>query len=522
VPEPTRTLGGLQPPDLPPPDGSGARPAPANQATGRVPAIGWLIGGAVAAIVFAPYLTLAMPHSKAMTVQAALILLATTVLAAAGLARSGSARRIRGAPRAVRIGIAAYSGAVLLGAVVGLARGNGHAFLAGQVVSMGLLPFGAVAGLAIGRAPFWRMYAGALAACVAVASCINIACWLLGIAGGTAWNRMFLVNNVSPAPAALITLNLTLAALVSRSRPVRWAGGVSFLATGMLVVGSGIRSLWLVLVPSLLAVLVASTALRRLAPGAKRIRTTLGAAAGATLVLAAWVLLRPTSDPARALAARVEREAAVLAGRAAYLVPRGSGRSFMDDPSFAYRALEMKVLVQAFTEGTPVTKVFGRGLGYAYLSTVIGLDREGAASAWHPTNYVHNFYLFLPVKLGIVGGAGVLGALVLWVAWTVRAARGCRREPQRTFLIAASAVWIAAAAWNLACPEFIDFRLAALWGLLIAACVNAADDSSRDDVGGVSCSRGAAGSGAGPRPEPPAHPRAAPAPRPAACATGRA
>ncbi len=477
MPDSTRDSGGPPVPDVLPkgplltcPNGFGAVP----ESDRWVP---WLVGGVVGVIVLAPYVTLGMRHSPALRVQAALVLLATTVLAAAGLSRRDWLQQIKSAPRRIKIGIAAYSGAAFLGALVGLTQGNDLAFLSGQLLSMGLLPLAAVAGLAFGRAPLWRPFAAAVVGSVTVAACINFACLGLGIGVGPSANRLFLEvtpgNTVAPTSAALITVNMALAAMAWERPFARWVSALAIVVTSILIVGSGIRSLWLVAAPSFVAVALSSRALRDLASGKKLLRVVSGIAAIASILLAFLVLWRPPSGLTRSLTARVRGEAALLTGRAAYLIPGISGRTFMDDPSIAYRTTETEFLVGAFAAARPITKLLGRGLGYSYLSKKLGLDDNGSPAAMHATNYVHNFYLFLPVKLGVVGSFAVLAALGLWTTWSVRAARGCHSEPQRTFVIAASAIWIAAAVWNAASPEFIDFHLAPLWGLLLAASVNA-------------------------------------------------
>lgn len=478
MPDPTRESGGLPVPDVLPKDPIAMRPAAVGAVGESIRWVPWLIGGAVGVIVFAPYVTLGVRHATALRVQAALILLATTILAVAGLSRPDWLRQIKSAPRGVKIAIAAYSGAAFLGTVVGVAQGTDLAFLAGQLLSMGLLPLAAVAGLAFGRAPLWRPFAAAFVGSVAAAACINFACLALGIATGPNSNRLFLEDNVSPVAAALITLNLALAVLTWERRVARWASAVAIVVTSILIVGSGIRSLWLVAAPSFAAVFLSSRALRSLASGRNLARVVLGTAVITGALVASWVGLRSPSISTRSLTAKVRGEAALLAGRVAYLIPGSRGKTFMDDPSLAYRALETEVLLRSFFDATPLTKLLGRGLGFTYRSKDVGWDENGWPAAMHATNYVHNFYVFLLVKLGVVGGIAVLVALILLITWSVRSARRCHSEPQRTFLIAASAIWIAAAVWNVASPEFIDFHLAPLWGLLIAASVNAAGRSN--------------------------------------------
>jgi hypothetical protein len=159
------------------------------------------------------------------------------------------------------------------------------------------------------------------------------------------------------------------------------------------------------------------------------------------------------------------------------------GRSHLADMTLSYREGETNALLHLFSAATPSAKTFGRGPGFAFVSKDVGLDDEGNLAPRSATNYIHNFYLFLLLKLGLFGAAVLLVLLALWIGWTVQETRASRREPQKTFLTAASAVWSAAVIWNLVCPEFIDFRMAPLWGLLIAATVNAAEQRDRSTVG---------------------------------------
>jgi peptidoglycan biosynthesis protein MviN/MurJ (putative lipid II flippase) len=87
----------------------------------------------------------------------------------------------------------------------------------------------------------------------------------------------------------------------------------------------------------------------------------------------------------------------------------------------------------------------------------------------HP-NYIHNFYVFLLFKLGLVGMAAVVSAIVLWIQSPLSHLRTLPPgSPDRVFLAAVVAAWVSYAIWSLASPEILDFRMAPLWGFLVGA-----------------------------------------------------
>ena len=83
-------------------------------------------------------------------------------------------------------------------------------------------------------------------------------------------------------------------------------------------------------------------------------------------------------------------------------------------------------------------------------------------------NYVHNFFAFLALKLGLLGGFSILAALGAWIYQSVqmifhRAGHG-GIGPGASAL----AVWIAYITWSVFCPELIDFGDAPFFGLFLA------------------------------------------------------
>lgn len=139
------------------------------------------------------------------------------------------------------------------------------------------------------------------------------------------------------------------------------------------------------------------------------------------------------------------------------------------DASVAFRLRENRAVLTAIREASWPWQLVGQGLGATFAFDTVGYDNRGNVVRYERPNYIHNFYLFLLFKLGVLGALAVLTALALW-AWT--AANGARAQPagtaDRWFLAAAAASWVTYLAWSLAAPEILDFRLAPVWGLLVA------------------------------------------------------
>ena len=192
--------------------------------------------------VLVPYVTLSLPFRRAMVVQATVLLVLTLGALGFGLARGG-ARGVRHAPRWLLSGILLYLGAALLGGVVGLLAGNSPRLLVGQLLSMGLLPLGALAGLTIEPRRAWRAFAVAYPAAVAVAILVHLAGWGLAVQRGEEIRRFILPNSVSLSGSVLLALLLALpwAATAGRWRLTAWTV-LLLLVVG--VIGSGTRGLW--------------------------------------------------------------------------------------------------------------------------------------------------------------------------------------------------------------------------------------------------------------------------------------
>ena len=130
-----------------------------------------------------------------------------------------------------------------------------------------------------------------------------------------------------------------------------------------------------------------------------------------------------------------------------------------DDPSVVGRIAETREVLGRFAVASPAVKIFGRGLGAQFTPP----DEPGVT-----INYIHNYYAFFLFKTGIVGTVLGLGALGVFVAFTAARARRAVAAGEAALLWAAVAAWIGYLAWSNVCPEILDFRVAPLWGLLLA------------------------------------------------------
>jgi hypothetical protein len=158
--------------------------------------------------------------------------------------------------------------------------------------------------------------------------------------------------------------------------------------------------------------------------------------------------------------------------------------------------------IREFLRSSWTARLLGHGLGARFDFTAAGYDRQGQVVRFENPNYIHNFYVFLLFKLGIVGLVLVGAALLLWTLVPAKAAlRFPAGDPRRIFLAASAAAWFGYSVWSLAAPEILDFRLAPLWGFLLATtslpAAGAAELSTRP---GSACERQQASSGAGRQP----------------------
>lgn len=253
------------------------------------------LAAALAGAVAVPFLTLALPFRLALAVQAALLLGIFLALAVWALLNAGGRRHLwlTPAPGLAAAGVAFWTAAAGLGAAVGLASGNAPARVAGQLLSMGLLPVGFVAArtMVLGlpadeRKTLRQTFARALVAAVSAAAALQLLLWLFsaGLRGGASV-RAHLANSVSVSslvPLALI-FSLALPEAV-RSRSLRWA---CWGVLGIVLVASAVRGAWIAAVAGLVIWVLLDVAVLKSRRGLRGLALLAGAGAVAALFLLA-------------------------------------------------------------------------------------------------------------------------------------------------------------------------------------------------------------------------------------------
>ncbi|MCB1034189.1 MAG: hypothetical protein KDD47_10190, partial [Acidobacteria bacterium] len=166
---------------------------------------------AAAALLVVPYLTLALPFRQALVVQAAAILTVTAGLGLLGLAAGGFRQRLQSTKATLWVGGALWTAATIAGLASALAAGHSRMRIAGQLLALGLLPLGLVAGR-LARASERRFQAvGWALVVVSLAACLlHFGVWAVGAHKGLAPRRLYLENSVSMAGALPMVLVLLL------------------------------------------------------------------------------------------------------------------------------------------------------------------------------------------------------------------------------------------------------------------------------------------------------------------------
>lgn len=157
-----------------------------------------------------------------------------------------------------------------------------------------------------------------------------------------------------------------------------------------------------------------------------------------------------------------------------------AGRKPAAEPALAYRVRETRHLVGQVRRGRWSERLLGHGLGATSPYSGYGFDAEGRWSPVGRIHYIHNFYVFALFKLGGVGLILVLSALACWLGWSVARALLLQGSAQGRFHSAMAAAWAGYALLSLTSPDILNFRLAPIWGLLLAAGIRAGDSSVSD------------------------------------------
>lgn len=140
-------------------------------------------------------------------------------------------------------------------------------------------------------------------------------------------------------------------------------------------------------------------------------------------------------------------------------------------PNLAYRVRETKAVWHEWRSSSPIRFLVGQGLGKEFDFRNVGWSASGHRTSLPRASYIHDFYLFLMFKLGLAGAVALAGLLLLVGYLFRRALARQSGASHQWFFAAAFSAWIAYLLWSVTSPEIYDFRMAPIWGALVATCV---------------------------------------------------
>jgi len=589
-------------------DGTLKRPAPSIGSVSIVLAV------AVFGLILGPYLTVWLPFRRSLEVRAVLVLVFTTIPLVVGLRQKGWLQRILEAPRPVSVGVVLWAAAAGLGTIVGLIRGNELYLIAGQIVSMALLPFAFVAARSLDMINRARVFATALVGAVFAACLLHFGYWTVRMLIDRPLLRLYLPKGLSVVGVSIMALIIALTLAAQKGGRSRTLGLVCAPVFGIYILGSGTRSVvaaaGLVVVvfllvwgtarsgirgPAAAVIIVAVIGLTVFsglaaawnaprvsvfpmesflepywvppfggevvvvdAPGGVEMEIVWGPdgqarphwisspypinprgvhrvsvemmGEGTGTGLINFVFLTPSLDFCAERGFRVEagdgwrlfesalpRELEGGAGvvrirvgsaRGAHgtwrarnvrmeeyseILPRPVQHNLVflydrivstwgmiragklnQDPSMRVRLKETRAVFDQVAKASLPTRIFGHGLGARLELEVLGYNTLGEKTVIKNPNYIHNFFAFLALKLGLLGGLSILAAFIAWICRSVQMISHRTRHGGVGPGAASLAVWVAYIAWSVFCPQLIDFGDAPLFGFFLA-CWMAAD-----------------------------------------------
>ncbi|NWG00186.1 MAG: hypothetical protein HXY19_04525 [Thermoanaerobaculaceae bacterium] len=322
-----------------------------------------------AGIVLVPYATTTFPHRLALVIQACLILACTGLATVAGVVYRGWWQRLVAVPGAVRAGVVLYAATAVAAALVAAVRGNEPSLLAGQLLSLGLLPLGFLAGASNPSRQRAVVLAWSLAAAGGVAALLHFAHWAMRLRQGQPVMRLYMGNSVSLTGASLLLLLLALALAAGHRSWRRTVAAAVAGVVALFIVGSGTRSLWLVSLLALAMLAVLARVWRVLAQRGVRavvaaVLVVGGAAAGGAHLW--WRIPRRNLLPDAATLApplwrfeRGSRLALVAAGSGvepalSWSVPQRKGQFFATQPWWLEGGRLYRFSLQVRSDGTGV------------------------------------------------------------------------------------------------------------------------------------------------------------------------
>lgn len=142
-------------------------------------------------------------------------------------------------------------------------------------------------------------------------------------------------------------------------------------------------------------------------------------------------------------------------------------RNTHSDATLLYRIRELRAVREAWGSSSWPRRIAGQGLGAVFPFRSTTWDVQGEQGATTHTSYIHNFYVFLAFKLGVVGLLA-LGGILAVVTWTLEAGvHSARKSVPGAVRVGVASAWIAFLIWSVSSPEIYDFAMAPLWGLVI-------------------------------------------------------
>ena len=224
----------------------------------------WALAIATVGIVLAPYTTVTLPFRTALVTQAVIILLFTLLLTCVGLAATGWLERVRRLSRPMAVGLGLYLATAAMATLVGLFRGNELSLIAGQTLSMGLLPLAALAASTLPTTRQVSTFAVSLVTATTVGALIHFVQWARSLNTAQPVLRLFLPNSVSVGGVSLMALLLAVALVAVRRGVRRVLAALAVIAVVLFIVGTGTRSLWLAVMVGLALLVSYSGAWRAL------------------------------------------------------------------------------------------------------------------------------------------------------------------------------------------------------------------------------------------------------------------
>lgn len=138
------------------------------------------------------------------------------------------------------------------------------------------------------------------------------------------------------------------------------------------------------------------------------------------------------------------------------------------DKNLGYRAKETRAVCSRWRHASLLRQVAGHGLGATFEFANSSWDERGHRTTVATASYIHNFYIFLGFKLGVAGLAALTG-LILILKWAWReSARPADDISERWPVVVLAVGLTVYLAWSITSPEIYDFRVAPLWGVLVA------------------------------------------------------